>query len=120
MIAYFPTPYPDELFVSVLMRYHIHSGNLSDAHTAREIFGSWKVLPNIELFGGLTDEVVSAMKEIMPLQEWLEKHTMFPAYARFLPVVRLCEAAKAAMNMDLTVLHYKLSPPRSGANNNFR
>jgi len=120
MIAYFPTPYPDELFISVLMRYHVHSGNFSDAHTAREVYGSRKIEPNVELFGGLTETLVSVMKKIMPLQVWLEKHTMFPAYARFLPAARLNAAAEAAITMDLTALQYKLSPPRSGANEYFR
>ena len=120
MIAYFPSPYPDELFISVLMRYHVHSGNFSDAHTAREVYGSRKIEPNVELFGGLSEILVSVMKKIMPLGGWLERHTMFPAYARFLPRERLNVAADAAINMDLTTLQYKLSPPRSGANEYFR
>lgn len=29
MIPFFPTPYPDELWYSVICRYHIRSGNPS-------------------------------------------------------------------------------------------
>lgn len=120
MIAYFPVPYPDELFISVLMRYHVHSGNFSDAHTARDVYGSRKIEPNVELFGGLSEALVSVMKKIMPLWEWLEKHTMFSAYARFLPRKRLHDAFEAAISMDLVTLQYKLSPPRSDGNEYFR
>ena len=32
MIPFFPTPYPDELWYSVICRYHIRSGNPCNAH----------------------------------------------------------------------------------------
>ena len=39
MLQYFPTPYPDELWYSVLCRYHVRSGNAGSATTFRELFG---------------------------------------------------------------------------------
>lgn len=120
MIAYFPDPYPDELFVSVLMRYHIHSGNIKDAHTAMELYGSKKILPNIEFFGPLTDDLVSVMKTIMPLGEWLEHHTMFPAYARFLPKEKAQDAAEAAIRMDVGSLQYLLFVSQKTRETHFR
>lgn len=39
MLQYFPTPYPDELWYSVLGRYHVRSGNPNSATTLRELFG---------------------------------------------------------------------------------
>uniref|UniRef100_UPI001F48986A TniQ family protein n=1 Tax=Enterocloster aldenensis TaxID=358742 RepID=UPI001F48986A len=38
MLQYFPTPYPDELWYSVLCRYHIRTGNPTSAPTFRELF----------------------------------------------------------------------------------
>lgn len=38
MLHYFPTIYPDELWYSVLCRYHIRTGNPGSAATFRELF----------------------------------------------------------------------------------
>ena len=46
MLQYFPTPYPDELWYSVLGRYHVRSGNPNSATTLRELFG-------VESVGGM-------------------------------------------------------------------
>lgn len=35
----FPTPYPGECFYSVLCRYHIRSGNATDAFSIKQLFG---------------------------------------------------------------------------------
>ena len=43
MLQYFPTPYPDELWYSVLGRYHVRSGNPNSATTLRELFGAESV-----------------------------------------------------------------------------
>lgn len=43
MLQYFPTPYPDELWYSVLGRYHVRSGNPNSATTLRELFGEESV-----------------------------------------------------------------------------
>ncbi len=39
MISFFPTPYPDELWYSVICRYHVHSGNYCAKHTLRQLYG---------------------------------------------------------------------------------
>ena len=43
MLQYFPTPYPDELWYSILGRYHVRSGNPNSATTFRELFGEESV-----------------------------------------------------------------------------
>ena len=43
MLQYFPTPYPDELWYSILGRYHVRSGNQNSATTLRELFGAESV-----------------------------------------------------------------------------
>ena len=47
MLQYFPTPYPDELWYSVLGRYHVRSGNPNSATTLRELFGEVKCYTNV-------------------------------------------------------------------------
>ena len=39
MLSFFPTPYPDELWYSVLCRYHLRTGNKKQATTIGELFG---------------------------------------------------------------------------------
>lgn len=39
MISFFPTPYPDELWYSVICRYHIRNGNYCAKHTMRQLYG---------------------------------------------------------------------------------
>ena len=38
-LRFFPTPYPDEIFYSVLCRYHARGGNPSVYQTNRELWG---------------------------------------------------------------------------------
>ena len=38
MISFFPSPYPDELWYSVICRYHVHSGNYCAKHTLRQLY----------------------------------------------------------------------------------
>ena len=40
MISFFPSPYPDELWYSVICRYHVHSGNYCAKHTLRQLYGT--------------------------------------------------------------------------------
>lgn len=38
-ISFFPTPYPDECFYSILCRYHVRSGAPTSASTIKRLFG---------------------------------------------------------------------------------
>ena len=38
-LPFFPTPYPDECFYSILCRYHVRSGSPSSASTIKRLFG---------------------------------------------------------------------------------
>ena len=119
-VSYFPVPYPDELFSSVLMRYHIHSGHILAAQTSESVFGDSRAVPNMELLGKLSPEMVSVMEEQMSLRDWLEKHTMFPGYARFLPKERRDRAAEAGVSMDTSALRYLLYMPRERTDLNLK
>ena len=38
-LPFFPTPYPDESFYSILCRYHVRSGAPTSASTINRLFG---------------------------------------------------------------------------------
>jgi hypothetical protein len=42
--GFFPTPYPDECYYSVLCRYFIRSGNTSYKRATRKLFGNMQCL----------------------------------------------------------------------------
>lgn len=85
MLHYFPTPYPDELWYSVLCRYHVRSGNRESATTFRELFGNRDhaalstFLPN-----GLITEIVNKLPDGMfHARELALDHTLFKYVFRF-------------------------------------
>ena len=51
MISFFPSPYPDELWYSVICRYHVHSGNYCAKHTLRQLYGDNFCAPSLMLCG---------------------------------------------------------------------
>lgn len=54
MIPFFPAPYPDELWYSVICRYHIRSGNPSVKYSIRELYGANHINVPVELCGALS------------------------------------------------------------------
>ena len=85
MLQYFPTPYPDELWYSVLCRYHVRSGNLSYLTTIKELFpgktdaviGSF--FPNSILY-----DVIKQLPEgFLDIETVALEHTLFKYAFRF-------------------------------------
>ena len=101
MIAFFPELYEDELAYSWFSRYHVHSGNMSYSATARELYGEAQAIPSAEFLGSFSREVQRIIEQYMPLITFIEKHTMFPQYARFLPVDRRRTALKYIIARDV-------------------
>lgn len=101
MIVFFPELYEDELAYSWFSRYHVHSGHLTFSATARDLFGKVNVIPSPEFVVSLTDEAISMIQHWMPLDTFIERHTMFPQYARFLPIDRRRSALELMIKMDL-------------------
>lgn len=83
MIAYFPTIYPDELLYSQLARYFTKSGYMAYTFAAEDLFISKTVRPDIEFVNAYTPAAVEAITRGMPMEEVIEKHTVFPYYGRF-------------------------------------
>lgn len=101
MIVFFPELYEDELAYSWFSRYHVHSGNLSFSATARELYGDAQGVPSAEFLGYFSDDVQKIIERYMPMQTFIEKHTMFPQYVRFLPADRRKTALDYILTRDI-------------------
>lgn len=88
MKLYFPEIYPDELVYSWLARYYIKTGYMRYSIVAEELFQQKTVRPDIEFLNQYTPIVQRTINEKIPMQEVVEKHTMFPYYGRFLSYER--------------------------------
>jgi len=78
-LAFFPTPYPDEVLYSVLCRYHVRSGNPGANTTRMEIWKNKHVAKSLYLPSSL-DCIVDQLPQGSGLKEasLVRWHTMFP------------------------------------------
>ena len=86
MLSYFPTPYPDELFYSILTRYHIRSGNKSFNQSLLEVLGhSPQQLCNLELPNNLEFLVKHLpVASKYSIESLIYNHTLYSFYKIFL------------------------------------
>lgn len=84
VIPFFPAPYPDELWYSVLCRYHVRSGNPKYAATIKELFGTSATLMHTWLapqgFGGIFSRMPAFS---MTPEDIIFHHTLAPYMVRF-------------------------------------
>ena len=90
MLHYFPTPYPDELWYSVIARYHTHSGALSWQATMKALFGN---APDTDVGSFFPNGSIHKILEQLPpgflsAQEVALQHTLLPFLMRFQPADR--------------------------------
>lgn len=85
MMVFFPDFYEDELLYSLLARYHVHSGNPTFRATATDLYRRPTVHPDMEFVNAYTEEAMNWIFRGQSFEKVIEKHTMYPAYARFLP-----------------------------------
>lgn len=100
MICTFPNIYPDELVYSWFARYKIRSGHISYSGVARDLFETPTVKPNIEFINPLSKETLNIITKYMSLDQLIMQHTMFPLYARFLPLERRKDAYNLMIQMN--------------------
>ena len=86
MLHFFPIPYPDELFYSVVCRYHLRSGNRSFRQTQLDLFDSTGAK---QYYLGLPNNLATLVNKLplgssFTINQILEKHSLFPFYRRFL------------------------------------
>ena len=77
--AAFPTPYPDEIFYSILCRYHVRNANPGMVTTIKECWGYRDATKSLYLPTDL-DAIVSRLPENtgITIEALIWKHTMYP------------------------------------------
>lgn len=109
-IAYFPKLYPDELLYSFLARFYQHSAYPRYVFAVEDIYASKNVRPSTEFISEMNEEFLGYLLRKMPLEELIEKHTMFPYHCRFVPKerrIRAFEALKEMKGFSLLVMQQK-------------
>lgn len=86
MINYLPQIYEDELVYSWFARYYIHSGCLTHKMALEDILKNRHNNPSKEFIGNLSIPTYEKIREIISMEDLVLNHTMFPQYARFLPL----------------------------------
>lgn len=120
MICYFPLPYPDELVYSWFCRYYVHSGCLSHKMALQELFCKRSDNPSKEFIGNLRPEVRELLERLCPVDELILNHTMYPQYARFIPMEQK-QAALYRLGHDSCDAHHLFCIlPRSGKEQHLR
>jgi hypothetical protein len=100
MITYFPAIYPDELVYSLLSRFYLQSGYLSYTYAAEDIYTYKQVRPDHEFINVLRPEIQELITKMIPIEELVEKHTMYPYYGRFLGKSRRRKAFEALVSLN--------------------
>lgn len=105
MLQFFPTPYPDELWYSVLCRYHVRTGNANSAITFRELFGKDHAAVGSFLPNGLIYDVTKQLPEgTIDVEDMELNHTLFKYIFR----IQLLEVKQKLLQ---TVKHEKIDFP---------
>jgi len=86
MIVYLPAIYPDELVYSWFCRYYVHSGCLSHKMALQELYCKRSDNPSKEFIGNLNPKAMEQIGKMYPLDKLVLDHTMYPQYARFVPL----------------------------------
>ena len=86
MKMYLTEIYPDELVYSWLSRYYVYSGCANHKMLISQLLYSTKNNPSVEFIGHLSKAAEQQIEEVYSMDDLILKHTMFPQYARFLPV----------------------------------
>ena len=97
MLTYFPTPYPDELWYSVISRYLVRSGVKNSAPVLFELYGQYKI--PLELFPS-TGPYRIAQKlpvGVIDCKTILLEHTLLPYLTRFVSEDKKAQALNSLM-----------------------
>lgn len=129
MIAFLPSLYPNELFYSLIARYHVRTGR-ADTGTDIDAFYAdrYNVPPDFELLGKLRKEILPFLLDHLSFMDPTEaaayaqsedrlrflvtNHTLFPHYARFTPSDRRRDAYDALCEMDTYRMYRRLPIPQ--------
>ena len=113
MIAYMPTIYPDELVYSWFCRYYVHSGCFSHKMALQELYCKKSDYLNKEFIGNLNHGAIEQIEKIYPMDELVLNHTMYPQYARFIPLEQKKDALYRLGHEPCDVHHLFCVLPRN-------
>ena len=105
MISFFPSPYPDELWYSVICRYHVHSGNYCAKHTLRQLYGDNFCAPSLMLCGPINTLLAQLPQGFLSAKDVVMQHTFYPYYARFFPTQRKRSTYAYVVNGNPLTVH---------------
>lgn len=100
MIVYFPEIYPDELVYSLLSRFYQQSGYVSYIYAAEDIYAYKQVRPDHYFINVLSPEMREVITQQISMEELIEKHTMYPYYARFMKPIRRKKAFESLITLN--------------------
>lgn len=86
MISYLPEIYPDELAYSWFCRYYVHSGCLTHKAALNDILSNRHDNPSKEFLGHINPHMMAAIQQMHSISDVILCHTMYPQYARFIPL----------------------------------
>lgn len=92
MISYLPEIYPNELAYSWFCRCYVHTGCLTHKAALKEILYDRCNNPSKEFLGHLNPNMIAAIQRMYPIEDIILNHTMFPQYARFIPLEKKKQA----------------------------
>lgn len=82
MLGFFPTPYPNELFYSIISRYHQRIGNNSFRNTLSDVFGRYT---SNTFFPKNLDELSSRIiGNYFTPDKFINEHSLFPIIRPFI------------------------------------
>lgn len=100
MIPYFPDLYEDELVYSLLARFYQQCGYLSLRYAISDIYTYPNVRPDHYFINALNPEIKNIVTRRTPINELIERHTMFPYYAKFMVRTRRQKAFQSLIEMN--------------------
>lgn len=108
-IPYFPIMYEDEIFYSIISRYHLLTGNKNYKDTLKEIFGKESVIPTVEFPSNLYYLENSVLKDInIEIEDIIFNHTLLPFYYPFLNIETQRYIMNRMKNHDGKGIKYKI------------
>ena len=100
MIGFMPDFYPDELVYSTLARYYQRSGYVAYIHAAKDLYTVPTIRPDMYFINPLQEEAWQRLIAKSSPEGVILNHTMFPAYARFLPAKTRQQALRQMSRME--------------------
>ena len=105
MISFFPEPFPSELAYSLFSRYHLYSGYATHTAAMQDLYCKRSDTSSKEFIGNLNADARAIITRLCPMDELILRHTMFPQYARFIPLAQK-ENALRHLGWDSTDVHH--------------